>query len=95
MTEEDPRLAGYSISEDKTLLDVDFVHEYLSQNAHWAVGIPYEVVERSIMNSLCFGVYHPRLGQVGFARVITDYATFGYLCESSSAWCDSIRTFKG
>ena len=53
------------------------VYEYLHNEAYWGKGIPRDVVERSIRNSLCFGVYHGQ-EMVGFARVISDYATFAY-----------------
>lgn len=61
-------------------LDVEMIHRYLSVESYWATGIPRSLVERSIANSLCFGAYvHNQ--QVGFGRVITDYATFGYLAD--------------
>lgn len=69
----------YSISTDKVRLDVKVIHGYLSRS-YWAEGIPVEIVRRSIEHSLCFGIYHGD-NQVGFARVITDYATFGYLAD--------------
>lgn len=69
----------YTISTDKSFLDVDYIHFFLSKT-YWAENIPKEVVERSINGSLCFGVYHLQK-QVGFARVITDEATFAYLCD--------------
>jgi len=67
----------YTISTDKGKLDLDMVHGFLV-DAYWCKGIPKEVVARSIENSLCFGVYKGS-EQVGFARVITDYATFMYI----------------
>jgi GNAT superfamily N-acetyltransferase len=69
----------YAISTDPKRLDIDAVHAYLSRS-FWAEGIPKEIVARSIENSLCFGLYHDRR-QIGFARVITDLATFAYLCD--------------
>ncbi|HEX8409075.1 MAG TPA: GNAT family N-acetyltransferase [Thermoanaerobaculia bacterium] len=68
------------ITSDRARMDVDTIHRYLSEESYWAAGIPLEVVERSIANSLCFGAFDGRT-QVGFARVITDYATFGYLAD--------------
>ncbi len=69
-----------TISTDRALLDVDFIHEYLSGQSYWAAGRSRAVTEKAIANSLCFGVYeHGR--QVGFARVVTDYATFAWLCD--------------
>jgi GNAT superfamily N-acetyltransferase len=69
----------YSISDDKTKLDVAFIHHFLS-HSYWAENIPVAVVEKSIAGSMCFGVYHQQQ-QVGFARVITDKATFAYLAD--------------
>jgi GNAT superfamily N-acetyltransferase len=70
----------YSISTDQTRLDAALVHRYLSKDSYWARGVPLEVVQRALRNSLCFGLYHRDL-QVGFARVVTDGATFGYLAD--------------
>ena len=68
----------YTISTDKLKIDRAVVHEYLCNQSYWAEGIPMEIVQRSIEHSLCFGIYYND-GQVGFARVISDYATFAYL----------------
>jgi GNAT superfamily N-acetyltransferase len=69
----------YEISTDPTLVDVSVVHEFLT-NCYWAKGIPADTVRRSIENSICFGVYHGSQ-QVGFARIISDCATFAYLAD--------------
>jgi N-acetylglutamate synthase-like GNAT family acetyltransferase len=69
----------FEISTDPARIDVGVVHEFLT-NCYWAKGIPAETVQRSIENSLCFGVYHGKQ-QVGFARVISDRATFAYLAD--------------
>lgn len=68
----------FIISTDKSRLDIEMIHRFLSNDAYWSKNIPKSVVERSIANAFCFGVY---LGnqQVGFAKVITDYATIAYL----------------
>ena len=71
---------GYLISTDKSLLDVDAVHEFLSQSSYWAENIAKSVVQKSIDHSLCFAVYHHNK-LVGFARVISDFATFAYLAD--------------
>ena len=71
---------GYLFSNDKSLLQIEVIHTYLSTESYWANGIPLEVVEKSISNSECFGVYHTGK-QIGFARWITDKATFGYLAD--------------
>ncbi len=91
------RRGEYFISTDPARLDLDVIHEFLT-NCYWAKGIPREVVARSIEHSLCFGVYdqtgdksrvsqkrrdmghpEPGLAQVGFARVVSDFATVAYL----------------
>ena len=72
----------YEISNDRARLDLDRVHRFLSTEAYWSPGVAREVVERSIANSLPFGVYESESGeQVGFARVVTDYATFAWLAD--------------
>jgi GNAT superfamily N-acetyltransferase len=68
-----------SISTDKSKLDLAVIHEFLSRS-YWAAGIPLEVVKKSIEHSLCFGLYYGS-EQVGFARVISDFATFAYLAD--------------
>lgn len=68
------------LSTDRARLDVDLIHRYLSQQSYWAAGIPRELVERSIEHSLCFGAFDGG-AQIGFARVITDYATFAYVAD--------------
>jgi GNAT superfamily N-acetyltransferase len=70
----------YTISPDKTKLNLEVIHQFLSQEAYWCLNIPLDIVQRSIENSVCFGVYQDDK-QVGFARVITDLATFGYLAD--------------
>ena|ERR1700739_1370236 len=73
-------MSDYSISTDKTKLQLDVVYNYLSVESYWAKNIPLETVKKSIEGSLCFGVYF-KDKQVGFARVISDYATFAYLAD--------------
>lgn len=76
----------YEISTDPARLDLGAVHAYLTRS-YWSPGIPRAVVERAAANSLCFGLYHRAGGddgadrQVGYARVVTDRATFAYLCD--------------
>jgi len=67
------------VSTDPARLDVDAVHAFLSR-AYWCVGIPRATVERALRHSLCFGLYDG-CAQVGLARVVTDQATFAYLCD--------------
>jgi ribosomal protein S18 acetylase RimI-like enzyme len=72
---------AYEISTDPARLDVAAIHGYLTRS-YWSPGIPIEIVERALRHSLCFGVYESAGGaQVGLARVVTDYATFAYLCD--------------
>ena len=70
---------NYHISTDKEKLDIPFIHRFLS-HSYWAENIPFDTVKRSIDGSINFGVYNGNQ-QVGFARVITDYASFGYLAD--------------
>ena len=72
-------MTEYEISTDKSRLNVPLIHDFL-RNSYWAAGIPRTVVERAIQNSLCFGMYRGS-AQVGFARVISDHATFAYLAD--------------
>lgn len=71
---------GFIFSDDKNRIDLTAVHHYLSAQSYWAQEVPLEVVTKSIANSLCFGIYKESL-QVGFARWITDGATFAYLAD--------------
>jgi GNAT superfamily N-acetyltransferase len=74
----------FYISTDKSKLDINIIHDYLCNESYWAKNIPLETVERSIEGSCCFGLYvkeNSILKHVGFARVITDYATFAYLAD--------------
>jgi GNAT superfamily N-acetyltransferase len=70
----------FLISDDPSLLDVDAVHAYLVRS-YWAQGISREIVARSVGHSLCLGIYDAGRHQVGLVRVITDFATFAYLCD--------------
>lgn len=70
---------AYTISTDKTKLDFEVIHGYLSRS-YWSENIPLEIVQKAAANSLCFGVYNEHK-QIGFARVISDYATFAYLAD--------------
>ena len=70
---------GFAITTETSFFNIEFVHAFLSKS-YWAEHIPIETVQKSIDNSISFGVFH--LGrQIGFARVITDKATFGYLAD--------------
>ncbi|MGE5322893.1 MAG: GNAT family N-acetyltransferase [Actinomycetota bacterium] len=69
----------YEISTDPSRIDLPAVHSFLT-HSYWATGIPLETVSRSLRYSLCFGIYK-RGRQAGFARVVSDYATFAYLAD--------------
>lgn len=71
---------GFVISTDPTRLDVERVFHYLAYESYWANGRTRAMIERSIAHSLAFGIYKDRQ-QVGFCRVVTDYATFAWLCD--------------
>jgi GNAT superfamily N-acetyltransferase len=79
MIDFEDRQGEYAISTDPGRLDVDAIYAYLSQS-YWAAGRARDVVAKSLAHSLCFGLYHQG-AQVGLVRVITDYATFAYLCD--------------
>ncbi len=71
---------GFLVSTDNSMLDINMIHHFLGQLSYWGKNISLQTVKTSIENSLCFGVYQQHK-QVGFARVITDSATFAYLCD--------------
>ena len=74
------RRDGFEVSDDRARLDRDAIHRYLATQSYWAQEIPRATLDRAIDHSLCFGLYRGT-GLVGFARVITDHATFAYLCD--------------
>ena len=71
---------GYLISDNRNRLQVPVIHRFLCNEAYWSPGIPLHIVEKAIAHSFCIGVYHGE-AQVAFARVVTDYATYGWLCD--------------
>ncbi len=73
------RRADVLVSTDPSRLDLDVIHGFLARS-YWAAGIPRETVARSLRHSLCFGAYAGER-QVGFARIISDYATFAYVAD--------------
>jgi GNAT superfamily N-acetyltransferase len=74
------KIGDYLLSDDQSKLQIESVHQFLSQESYWAKNIPIEIVKESIRGSVCFGIYL-NTSQIGFARVITDGATFGYLAD--------------
>jgi GNAT superfamily N-acetyltransferase len=75
------RKDGYEIASDPDRLDIDLIHHWLSTDAFWALGRSRETVERSVRASVNFGVYDEHGAQVAYARVVTDLATFAWLCD--------------
>ncbi|EKT62958.1 GNAT family N-acetyltransferase [Providencia burhodogranariea] len=69
----------YVVTTDPAKMDIIAIHQFLTQSS-WAEGIDLDTVELSIRNSLCFGLFAGKQ-QIGFARIVTDWATFGYLCD--------------
>ncbi|HEY3405688.1 MAG TPA: GNAT family N-acetyltransferase [Ohtaekwangia sp.] len=75
---KEEQTGDYLFSTDRSRMDIQVIFRFISEQSYWAQGISIETVKRSIENSLCFGIYHQG-EQVGFARIITDYATIAYL----------------
>jgi GNAT superfamily N-acetyltransferase len=71
---------GYRVSSDKSEMDIESIHNFIS-HSYWASGIPLKTLKKAISNSLCFGVFSRQGLQVGFARMITDSATYAYLAD--------------
>ena len=74
------RHGKFLIRTNREKMNIDFIHDYLCYQSYWANGCSLEVVEKSIRNSLCFGLFDGER-QIGFARVVTDYTTFAWLCD--------------
>src|SRR4051794_15719478 len=72
---------GFYISTDKSRLDVEMITDFLSNRSYWARGRSRELVEKSIANSLCFGLFNPKHQQLGFARIVTDFTFFAWLMD--------------
>jgi N-acetylglutamate synthase-like GNAT family acetyltransferase len=78
----EPAQTEFIVSTDKSLLQIERIHKFLSEKAYWSVGIPKSILEKAMQSSLCFGLYERQSGlQVGFARIVTDKATFAWLCD--------------
>jgi GNAT superfamily N-acetyltransferase len=69
----------FKVSTDPATFDITAIHAYLTRS-YWSPGIPIEIVERAVANSLCFGLFHGT-DQIGLARIVTDRATYAYLCD--------------
>jgi GNAT superfamily N-acetyltransferase len=72
---------GYWVSDDRSLVDFDLVHGWISAESYWAAGRPRDVMARAMVNSIVLGLYRPDGSQAGFARMVTDCATFAWLCD--------------
>ena len=70
----------YTVTDDQNDLEMDTIYRFLHEASYWAENIPRSIVEKSVANSLCFGLYHGKK-QIGFARAISDYATFAYIAD--------------
>lgn len=70
----------FRISTNKSQLDISVISNWLIKESYWATNRSIETIKLSIENSLCFGVYEKQK-QIGFARIVTDYATFAWLCD--------------
>ncbi|MEV7342323.1 GNAT family N-acetyltransferase [Streptomyces sp. NPDC093544] len=93
MTDTQSLPEGYEISADSARIDIERVHRWLSTDAYWALGRSRETQERAIAGSLNFGVYDGTSGeQVAYARVVTDEATFAWLCD---VYVDPVARGKG
>lgn len=73
-------IEGYRIRSNKSDMNIESIHEFITKS-YWAKGIPIDILKRAISNSLCFGVFSKEEEQVGFARMITDSATYAYLAD--------------
>ena len=73
-------IKGYRVSSDRNEMDIESIHKFISQS-YWASGIPIETLAKAIGNSLCFGVFDREGAQVGFARAVSDLATYAYLAD--------------
>lgn len=80
MNDDAFRTMGFTILTDQNLLNFEVIYKYLNEESYWSQGIPVEKLHKAIAHSLCFGVYKEN-SQAGFARVITDEATFAYICD--------------
>ena len=80
ISSEVARRGDFLISTDTRLLDLSVIHDFLANRSYWSPGVPLDTLRRAVEGSLCFGLYeHAR--QIGFARVVTDRATFAWLCD--------------
>jgi GNAT superfamily N-acetyltransferase len=75
------RTDGYCVSDDDARIDRDWVAKWIAEESYWATGRPQDVQDRAIDHSLCIGVYGPDGAQAGFCRLVTDRATFAWLCD--------------
>ncbi len=77
----DIKVNDFLISDNKAHLSIPTIHKYLSEDSYWAKGRPYNIVARSIENSMCVGVFTRVRNQAGFARIVTDLSTTYYICD--------------
>ena len=72
---------GFELDSDQSRLDLDLVERWLAVESYWAAGRPREQIERSLAHSVAYGIYTDQGGQIGLLRVVTDHATFAWLCD--------------
>ena len=77
----DLKINDFLISDNKAHMSIQAIHKYLSEESYWAKGRPYNIVVRSIDNSMCVGAFTKVRNQAGFARIITDLSTTYYICD--------------
>lgn len=70
---------GYEVDDDRARIDLARAHRWIAEDGYWARGMPFDLFKRSVEGARCFGIYAPDGTQAGFARVISDGATFGYI----------------
>ena len=73
--------SSYYISTDSSKMDIDLIHNYLSEKSYWAKGRSKDLVKKSMKNSICFGAFDQNDEQIGFARVATDYVVFAWVMD--------------
>src|SRR5690349_18601873 len=72
---------NFVFSTDKEKLQLPRIHNFLSTQAYWCLDIPLDIVQKAIEGSICFGLYDAQEIQIGYARIVTDEATFAWLCD--------------
>ncbi|MDO9510402.1 MAG: GNAT family N-acetyltransferase [Bacteroidales bacterium] len=74
-------MVEFTLSTDKSKIDIEVIHDFLTNRSYWAKNRSIETVKRSVENSLCFGMYDSEEKMIGFARIVTDYSVFAYIMD--------------